>query len=70
MSDGQSRLDRIPLLLYGIRSFAVALAGAAQALRNNGFQNGRSVVVTGLKAVVHLDQGPVRVILLTNVVAG
>jgi hypothetical protein len=70
IANGQSSLNGILLLLAGVSDFASAVAAAAQALQNQGFQSGQTIIVTGRSAVVHLTEHPISVIVMTGARAG
>ena len=55
------------LLLFGDTSdVAAAIHAAADVLERRGFQSGQSVTITGSRAVLHLSDHPLPVILMTN----
>lgn len=66
LANGQSSLNGTLLLLDGVSDFSAAVAAAAQALQNQGFQSGQAIVVTGRTAVVHLAEHPISVIVMTG----
>lgn len=66
LANGQSSLNGTLLLLDGVSDFSAAVAAAAQALQNQGFQSGQAIVVTGRTAVVHLAEHPITVIVMTG----
>ena len=70
VANGQSSLNGTLLLLDGVAGFAAAVAAAAQALQNQGFQSGQTITVTGRSAVVHLDEHPIQVIVMSGATAG
>lgn len=55
------------LLLFGDTSdVAAAIHAAADVLERRGFQSGQAVTITGNRAVLHLSDHPLPVILMTN----
>ena len=70
MANGQASLNGTLLLLDGLSDFSSAVAAAFGALQNKGFQSGQTITVTGRSAVVHLDEHPISVIIMTNAQAG
>lgn len=66
LANGQASLNGTLLLLDGVSDFSAA----AQALQNQGFQSGQSIVVTGRTAVVHLAEHPISVIVMTGASPG
>lgn len=70
LANGQASLNGTLLLLDGVSDFSAAVAAAAQALQNQGFQSGQSIVVTGRTAVVHLAEHPISVIVMTGASPG
>jgi hypothetical protein len=70
LASGQASLNGTLLLLDGVSEFSAAVAAAAQALQNQGFQSGQSIVVTGRTAVVHLAEHPITVIVMTGASPG
>jgi hypothetical protein len=66
LTDNQASLSGT-LLLYGATSdIAAAIHAAADVLARQGFHTGQSIVVTGTKAVVHFDDHPLVVIVMTD----
>jgi len=67
LSDDQASIDSTLVIEAGIDDFAQAVAGGAAEISNAGYSTGDRITVLGHRGVVHLDEHPISVIVMSNV---
>jgi hypothetical protein len=66
LAQHQASLNGTLLLMDGVSDVAQAIWSAADALEQQGFTSGQPIIVTGRNAVVHFNDHPLAVIIMTN----
>jgi len=66
LADNQASLSGTLLLFGDVADVAAAIHAAADVLDRQGFHTGQPIVITGSKAVIHFNDHPLAVIVMTN----